>query len=223
MIKTARAHRYPIWSTKAILIISLPVLVTIAALVVILSDRSLFVETQLTLLIIALCLFAFLTVGLYRGVRLERPNKDKLGRAVVEFDSREGAQGPKWADFLDGLFFFPPVDLPHIDVPHFDLGDASGVGDDLVGCLMTLVLWVAALVLIVALLWLLSQVIAALPVIILALYWIFYRALRVVFSKSRLCRGRLLPSMGYGLLYTILYTGWIFAVLWIGRFLLPGI
>lgn len=222
MLKSTNAPRYPVWSTKVVLWISIPVIVTITLLVFFLSTRSVLVESQVTLGIISLCLFVFLTVGLYRGVRLERPGKDELDRSIRRFDSRDESTGPRWANFFNFMFAFGPPDLPHVELPHIDLHDMPDAGDDLVGCLLTLVLWIGVLILITVLLWLLVQFIAALPVIAVVLYWIFYRALRVVFARSRACRGRLLRSMEYGLLYTLLYTGWIFALLTIGHLLIPA-
>ncbi len=222
MMKPAREPRYPVWSTRIVLLLSLSVIVTITVLVFVLSDRSVFVESQITLTIISLCLFAFLTTGLYRGVRLERPAKDELDRSIQQFDSRDQAAGPRWSDFFGFLLSFSPPDLSHVSLPHIDLAGVSDAGDDLVGCLLTLVLWIGVLILLTILLWVLAQVIAALPVFAVVLYWVFYRALRVVFAKSRACRGRLLRSIEYGLLYTLLYTGWIFALLWIGRYLIIG-
>ena len=223
MIKQAGVRRYPLWSTKAILLISLPVVVTIAVLVFVLSDRSLFVQTELTLLIISLCLFAFLTIGLYRGVRLERPEKDQLNRSIVQFESRDGASGPWWRDLPYFLLSINPPDLSRVELPHVGLPHDVDIEDDLLGCLGAIILWIAAALLLMVLLWLLTQFIAALPVFAAVLYWIFYRALRVVFARSRACKGRLLPSMGYGLFYTVLYSGWMLALLSIVHFLLPKV
>jgi hypothetical protein len=52
-----------------------------------------------------------------------------------------------------------------------------------------------------------------LPWVLLALYWMFYRALKLVFDKTSVCRGQWMPSLGYALLYTVLYTGWLFLLL----------
>lgn len=221
-MKAARVRRCPILNTKVVALITLPVIVTITVLVFVLSDRSIFVESQITLAVISLCLFVFLTTGLYRGVRLERPAKDELDRSVEQYEARKTTTGPHPADIFGFLFSFGPPNLSHVDLQHIDLPGSSDVGDDLVGCLLSLGLWIVVLGLLAILIWILTQFIAALPIFDVVLYWIFYRALRVVFARSRVCRGRLLRSMGYGLLYTMLYTGWIFALLSIGRVLIPS-
>ena len=209
--------RYPLWSAKAIMLISGWVIAIIAALVFLLSPGSVFVELQITLLLISLCLFAFFTIGLYKGVRLEKPPKEQLPPP---------ADLSALGELLSHGEIPPVIDLPHlpVDAPplphlHVDLPGVPDVGDDLIGCLVTLVLWVVVSIVLVFLFWLLAQfLVTVLPALALGLYWVFYRALRIVFAKSRMCKGRLLPSMGYGLVYTVLYTGWIFAVMWIGRY-----
>ncbi len=213
-----RGSRYPIWSARTILYISIPVVATTIVLVFWISHSSPFVEFQITLLVIAIVLFAFLTLGLYRGARLERPHRESptytpLGRTGQPSEAKaKPSSGSGWSfvgDLLRG------VDLPHIDL---HLSNGSAGGDDLVGCLMSIVAWIVIAIVAVVLLWVLAQVLwATLFVAIAVLYWVFYRALRVVFAWSRLCQGKLLRSMGYSLLYTVLYTGWIFGVIWISR------
>ena len=56
-MQLARGHRYPIWSVKAVLLISIPVLAIITVLVFVLSDRSVIVESQISMLVISLTLF----------------------------------------------------------------------------------------------------------------------------------------------------------------------
>lgn len=202
-MKSNIAPRYPLWSPKAIAFISIPVVVITALLVFWLSSRSIFVELQITLSLIALGLFLFLTVGLYQGVRLEKPGK-------AEMPEPGGLN-------LDGAFV-ATGDLPKVDIDVPNLPDA---GDDIVGCLMSILFWLFASVVVVVLLWLIQQfIILTLPALVVLLYWIFYRALRIVFSKSRVCRKKLGLSLGYSFLYTFLYTGWLFGLVWIGQFVI---
>ena len=50
-----------------------------------------------------------------------------------------------------------------------------------------------------------------------ALSWVFYLALRQVFAKRDVCRGNWPLSCGHALLYTVLYTGWLFALVLIAE------
>lgn len=51
------------------------------------------------------------------------------------------------------------------------------------------------------------------PALCVAVFWVFNRALRQVFARSRQCGHRTGPSLGYAAFYTFLYTGWLFAIL----------
>jgi len=54
-------------------------------------------------------------------------------------------------------------------------------------------------------------------VVPLAFYWLFSRALRQVFIHAGKCHGRILRSLQYALGYTILYAGWMFALLLLAK------
>lgn len=221
----SRGSRYPIWSARAFALLSIPVVAVISVLVFWISHSSPFVEFQITLLVIALVLFTFLTLGLYLGVRIERPHREALvytppARAERSARQREpsrqtpSSSGHGWAAVFD---LFRGLDLGNIDLTP---GDGGG-GDDLLGCVGSILAWIALAIVATVVLWLLAQVLWATAVVLVAaLYWVFYRALRVVFAHSRTCQRKLRLSAGYGLLYTVLYTGWMFALLWIGRLVL---
>jgi hypothetical protein len=44
------------------------------------------------------------------------------------------------------------------------------------------------------------------------LYWIFFRALRLVFKNSNKSKGDLIESVKWGLTYTTLYNFWIYGI-----------
>ncbi|GAA4371648.1 hypothetical protein GCM10023186_00290 [Hymenobacter koreensis] len=50
------------------------------------------------------------------------------------------------------------------------------------------------------------------------LYWIFFRALRLVFRHSAECKGQLGKSIRYGLIYTLLYNGWLYSIILLGHY-----
>lgn len=183
---------------RAIVLISIPVAIITTVLVFWFSNRSFVGEAAIALAIIAAGLFFFLTIGLYRGVRLDAP--------VME-NPEPLAEGG-----LDPALAIIPLDVvPKIEPSLPDVGDT---GNDLVGCLLSILVWLAISVLLMVLFWVLVQVLAfVLPWVLLALYWLFYRALRIVFAKADVCCGQLMQSAGYGLLYTGLYTGWLFLLL----------
>ncbi len=186
---------------RAFALISIPVVLLTLALVVLVSRGSFIRELEITLALVALGLFIFLAVGLYQGVRLEPPivedpNKP-FGTALFDIESAVGLTTA-----------LPAPDFK-LDIP--DIGDT---GDDIVGCLVSVVLWLVIAIVLAILFWVLVQALAfALPWILLALYWLFYRALKLAFDKTPVTRGKLVPSLGYAALFTALYTGWLFLLL----------
>ena len=195
--------RYPVWSVKTITAVAVFVLGVTAASVFLLGKRSVFAETELTLAIAAAALFVFLTVGLYRGVRVKR--KDLPGVPVEGLEFADiGQHLPDGIDFSDGID-----------------GDAEGC----VGAIVGLLVAIFAGILLILLLWVLLNVGIVVWVFLLAaLAWVFYLALRQVFARSRACKGKLGPSLGWAAWYTFLYTGWLFGLVWAAhRILGPGL
>jgi hypothetical protein len=191
----ARGH-YPVWSVKSIAWLSLVTVIVTAAIVAVSGKRSVLVEIEWTLGIVAAALFAMLSVGLYRGVRLKEQDAPSAELQKVDLSD--------WT---------PDTGLPDLDCP---LDAVDGGGDEL-GCLGVIagvLLAVVAFVVLTLLLWFFLQVaVIVMFIIMTAIYWVLHLALRQVFAHSQDCRGNLPRSLGYATLYTVLYTGWLFALL----------
>lgn len=84
--------------------------------------------------------------------------------------------------------------------------------EDLFLVLMAAIVFIALIWIFINVLWILSLVMIAM------LYWLFFRALRLVFRNADRCKNQLLPSIGFGLLYTFLYNFWIFGVITAAHF-----
>jgi len=65
----------PAWSTAVILPLAVTIGIAIAVAVFWVSPAPVLIEWQLTILALSVCLAAFLTVGIYRGVRLATPKR----------------------------------------------------------------------------------------------------------------------------------------------------
>jgi hypothetical protein len=197
----ARGH-YPVWSVKSIAWLAILTIAVTATAVFLGGRRSLIVELEWTLGVVSAALFTLLAVGLYRGAKLretEAPSAD--------------VKAPDMGDWTpDG------TSLPDIDCPI----DAVDGGDE--GCLGAIagfLLSVVVLMLLLGLLWVFLQfAVIVLFVVMTAIYWVLHLALRQVFAHSDDCRGKLARSLGFASLYTILYTGWLFALLLIASGLL---
>lgn len=143
----------------------------------------------MSLVIIATTLFLFMTYGLYIGIGL-----------IDNF--------PKFRNFQTGDLISGAS--PDIDMPSIDVGDGIG------GMILSILLWIAMSFLFVVSLIVLEAVFwFSLFIILAMLYWVFFRALKFVFSKSKDTKGDIGISAVYSLTYTLLYVSWIFGIVYL--------
>ncbi len=146
----------------------------------------------MTVGVIAGGLFVFLAAGLYWGVRVRR-------------EDLQAPKGLSWGDAADLSISADPTDA--IDcTPHVDGG--------LIGIVLSILLWIVVLFFVTGLwLVLVNFLWIGIGALFVGVFWVFNRALRQVFARSRVCRHRLLPSLGYAAFYTFAYAGWLVLVL----------
>ncbi|MEM6379190.1 MAG: hypothetical protein AAF705_13325 [Bacteroidota bacterium] len=143
--------------------------------------------------IIAVCLFLFMSYGLYRGVGL-----------VDNF--------PKYENFKDKGSIAGSGVIPDLGLPGVEL--ENGIG----GIIASIILWVVMTILLFFLLIVLEVVFwFSLFIILTMLYWVFFRALKFVFSKSAETKGDLPISIAYALGYTLIYTSWMFGLVYLSE------
>jgi hypothetical protein len=76
--------------------------------------------------------------------------------------------------------------------------------------------WIGVTIFAIALLLFLTTAVwSAVIGLIFIFYWIVYRAVRLVLLKGSKCKGNLVLSIKFSLFNTILYSGWIFGIVWI--------
>lgn len=142
--------------------------------------------------ILSIAFFLFISISLYNGTKL----KDSLGKLTDKFDSKK-------LNFLkemnaDGGFGHS---MPEI---------GEGIG----GIIMSIILWILVTIIISYLFFALGAIIwLSILVFLGMLYWIFFRALRLIFKKSSECSGNIERSLFYGFTYTILYNFWIYGII----------
>jgi len=152
-------------------------------------NRTITSNTYLSLSIIGTALFLFMTYGLYFGIGLA----DNF---------------PKFRNFKTGDYIASSGSIP--GVPPIEVGDGIG------GLILSILLWIGMTILMFILLILLEAVFWISIFIILAmLYWVFFRALKFVFSKSKETKDNIGISAVYSLMYTSLYLGWIFGIVYL--------
>ncbi|MHA7057473.1 hypothetical protein ACWGOQ_0009670 [Aquimarina sp. M1] len=158
------------------------------------KERTIIENSLLSSTILSIVFFLFITIGLYKGVKL----KDNLGKMTDRLDFEKES--------------IPEVFDTSLKLPDMD----DGFEEILLGIL----LWVLITIIIGILLWLFGGILWTMVIIFLAmLYWIFFRALRLVFKKSPICKGNPTKSIAFGLSYTLLYNFWIYGIILIADFL----
>ena len=187
--------KQPYLKGKSIFIVSLLVIV-VTVLTIYLTginyNRSLTTNLYASLAIIGTALFLFMTYGLYKGVDV-----------VDDF--------PNYRNFKSGEFY--SGDLPlDVEMPDADVGDGCE------GIVVAILMWIAMTILLFVLLIIFEVVFwVSLFVILMMLYWVFFRALKLVFSKSKDTQGDIWFSVLHAYSYTALYVGWIFGVVYLSE------
>lgn len=183
--------RYLLLSARTITLLSVLTIAVVFILVFVFGHKSFLVELERSIGIICVILFLFLSHCLYRGVRIKNEPIIKGKWRLLK--------GSEYADVLSNI----PV------TPSFELA-SEGLG----GIVLAIISWIVITIVALTLLFLLANVVwGVIFVLAVVVYWIFYRALRLALVKSRICKGKLIPSLSYGLIYTTMYSGWIYGVL----------
>jgi hypothetical protein len=191
-----KLHRYPIWSAKSVALLAGVTVAATAVLVFAVSGKPVLSELQTTLAVLAVALFLFLTVGLYHGVRFKKEPLANPGPTLVQAARKAG-------QMVDGSDVIDAADVGS----RIGLEAAASEWGCLVGCGLSVVVLFGLLIL--TALW----DAGCMFVIPLAFYWLFSRALRQVFIHAAKCHGSIARSLQYASGYTVLYTGWMFALL----------
>ncbi|MCC6371508.1 MAG: hypothetical protein IT236_10935 [Bacteroidia bacterium] len=198
-------YRYRIISSKWLFIVSV-----IVALVIILAvwllglgqHHSLFHNSVLSTSLLSIAFFLFISIGLYRGWKL----KDELGKITDKISL---------STFKPQLFKKKEASRTSSD--SYDWFHLLELFDE---SILVFIAWLVIAAVFVLLILILSGVLWSLILVFAAmLYWIFFRALRMVFKQSGACRGNLNGSLTYALVYTLLYNFWIYAIIFISHYM----
>jgi len=151
------------------------------------QHRTIFENSIISTSILSIAFFIFIVVGLYKGVKI----KEDIGKITDKF---EMGKAPDISEGLDVAAEIP--------------------GGDLEGVLVSIVLWLVMTGVFLIFFWLFGTFMWAMILIFAAmLYWIFFRAVRLVFKNSSKCNGDLTKSVGYGFVFTGLYNFWIYGII----------
>lgn len=178
---------------KSVFSISL-IVVMLTALTIYLTGfhyhRSITANFYISLGIIATTLFLFLTYGLYTGIDIE-DNYPKLKGFEFKKKMSEGIMSGNTSGF------------------DFEIGEGIG------GIIISIVLWVLFSIVFIFLLIVLETILWFSVALILAmLYWVFFRAMRLVFSKATHTQNNIGLAVMYAFGYTFLYIGWMYIIVY---------
>ena len=158
------------------------------------KHRTIFENSLMSTSLLSLAFFLFLTINLYRGFRL----KDDLGSITNRIKKTN------FPDLSSGLDF-------SADSLDFD-------GDGLGAIILGIITWIAFSFVLLLVIWFFGALLwTSILVFAAMLYWIFFRALRLVFKNSNKCKNDLSASIGYGISYTLLYNFWIYGIIFISH------
>ena len=156
-------------------------------------NRTITSNLYLSLAIIGFALFLFITYGLYKGIGL-----------IDNF--------PKFRNFKTGEFIPNSGEFPDMEMP------SIATDDGISGLIISILLWIVMSILFLVLLILLEAVFwVSIFIISAMLYWVFFRALRLVFSKSAKTESDIGISAVYSIAYTALYLGWMFVIVYLAE------
>ena len=199
-------------TTKTLFTISIIVftIVIIGVWVLGIEDhRTIESNAMISLSILSLIFFTFITTGLYKGLKM----KDNLGRLTnkYSFGKTEDniVENASNTDIDVGQEIGDSVSSGSFD---FDFDFGEGIE----GIILSIVFWFVATIIIGVFIWLFGTVFWMMTLIILGvLYWIFFRALRLVFKNSLYCKRSLIKSSIYGVGFTLVYSCWLYGLLYL--------
>jgi hypothetical protein len=149
--------------------------------------NTFFENSIISLSILSIAFFLFITIGLFNGIKL----RDNLGRIIDKYE---------------------PVDTSDITA-NFAASGPIDAGEGIAGIILGILLWIVMAVVFAIVLWIFSNVlVVVVSAFIAMLYWVFFRALRLVFKNSNKSKGDLMESIKLGFMYTVLYNFWIYGI-----------
>jgi hypothetical protein len=154
------------------------------------EHRSIYFNAMLSTSILSSIFLIFITTGLYRGWKL----KDTLGNLLDRIDNLKTPGS--------GISEASNLDFGNIEA------------DDPISCLLSILLWIVIGVFGALILWSVGAIIWAATLIIAGLlYWIIFRAYRLIFRNSPKCKNNFWKSLMVATLFTCLYSCWIYAII----------
>ena len=173
-----------------------------SACVLLISKKNIWVELEITVGVLSLISFAYFLFLFYYGIRFEKKETYSIAWKPFRFNE-------SWLDTLGtidtgGLFT--------------SAGAEAGLLGCVVGLLLDLVVSLILIIVIAFLLWFgFNIVTTGIIVLLLPLYFLFRRSLRIAIARGRTCRGSLGKSLKYAFLVTFMNMVWLYLIIFAGH------
>lgn len=184
------------WSPVLTFYVFLILTVITSLFIFLFMKKSVLVELEIITGLVSLLIFVFLSVILYHGVGFNKNEKI----TVTWFSSN-----------MDEFNSFTSIDTGGFFTT---AGTESGLAGFLAGILLDIIISFLLAIALAFLLWLgINTVIATFAIIMIPLFFLYERSLRIIVAKGRKCRANFAKTFLFSLVMTVLYTGWFYAIL----------
>ncbi|HEY9008049.1 MAG TPA: hypothetical protein VIM75_18035 [Ohtaekwangia sp.] len=157
------------------------------------THHTFFENSMWSITILSAAFFWFTSAGLYKGIKLRA---EKVDIPIIPADK---------ITFTDSI-----TGTPHISFDFLDVDDGEG---SIAGIILSIILWLLVAVLLAGLLlFFCNAILFVIAAFMGMLYWVFFRALRLVFRHSHKTKGDLSASILTAAAYTVLYNFWIYGI-----------
>jgi len=159
--------------------------------------KEILIELEIVTGLVSFLIFLFLSIILYHGVGFNKNEKITITWVSPNLNGLDPA-----FNVIDtgGMFTMA--------------GAESGIGGFLAGLLIDIIASFFLVIALALLLWLgINAAVATFAIIILPLFFLYEKSLRIVVAKGRTCRTDFAKTILFSLALTVIYTGWFYAIL----------
>ncbi len=201
MISPLKSKR-PKWSLKTHFSVAVLIAAIGSACVLLISKNNIWIELEIIVSVLSLISFAYFLFLFYYGIRFEKNERYSI----------------TWKSFRFNESWYDTVGMVDTGGLFSSAGAEAGPLGCIVGLLLDLIVSLFLIVIIAFLLWLsINIVTTGIIVLMLPLYFLFRRSLRVAVARGRTCRGNLGKSLKYALVVTITNMVWLYLIIFSGH------
>jgi hypothetical protein len=186
------------WSPVLTFYVFLILSAIISLFVFLLMKKSILTELEIITGLVSLLIFLFLSIILYHGVGFNKNEK-----ITITWFS------PNLDEFNSGAYNI--IDTGGM----FSMAGAeSGIAGFLAGILLDIIISFCLAIALALIIWLgINTAIATFAIILLPLFFLYEKSLRIIAIKGRKCRANFAKTLLYSFIMTVLFTGWFYAIL----------